>query len=427
MSEKSLSERRAAAIARGVGMVTPLFAERASNAELWDTEGRRYIDFAAGIAVVNTGHGHPKVIEAARQQLEKFTHVCHQVAAYDSYVRLAERLNEIVPIDGPRKTIFVTTGAEAVENAVKVARAATGRSGVIAFSGAFHGRTFMTMALTGKAAPYKTGFGPLMGDVWRIPFPVASQGVSVDETLKELDRLFKTDIAPSRVAAIIVEPVQGEGGFNPVPPELMRALRKVADEHGIVLIVDEIQTGFGRTGKLFAIQNYDVKPDLITMAKSLAGGFPLAAVTGRADLMDAPVPGGLGGTFAGNPLATAAGNAVLDVMEEEKLPERARKLGDQLRARLESLRATVPQIVDIRGLGLMIAVEFNKPGTAEPNPEYANAVRLAALEKGLILLTCGVYGNAIRFLPPLTIEQKTFDEALDILEAVMVEQARKVG
>ena len=379
MSEKSLSERRAAAIARGVGMVTPLFAERASNAELWDTEGRRYIDFAAGIAVVNTGHGHPKVIEAARQQLEKFTHVCHQVAAYDSYVRLAERLNEIVPIDGPRKTIFVTTGAEAVENAVKVARAATGRSGVIAFSGAFHGRTF------------------------------------------------KTDIAPSRVAAIIVEPVQGEGGFNPVPPELMRALRKVADEHGIVLIVDEIQTGFGRTGKLFAIQNYDVKPDLVTMAKGLAGGFPLAAVTGRADLMDAPVPGGLGGTFAGNPLATAAGNAVLDVMEEEKLPERAQKLGDQLRARLESLRAKVPQIVDVRGLGLMIAVEFNKPGTSEPNPEYANAVRLAALEKGLILLTCGVYGNAIRFLPPLTIEQKTFDEALDILEAVMVEQAAKVG
>ncbi|MDO4637028.1 MAG: 4-aminobutyrate--2-oxoglutarate transaminase [Lautropia sp.] len=423
MSGKSLSERRAHAIARGVGVATPLFAESASNAELWDSEGRRYIDFAAGIAVVNTGHCHPQVMEMARQQLDQFTHICHQVVSYESYVKLAERLNELVPVAGPTKTVFVTTGAEAVENAVKIARAATGRSGVIAFSGAFHGRTFMTMALTGKAAPYKTGFGPLMGDVWRIPFPAQSQGVSVAETRIELDRLFKTDIAPTRVAAMIVEPVQGEGGFHPAPPELMRMLREVADEHGIVLIADEIQTGFGRTGKLFAMQHFDVQPDLITMAKGLAGGFPLAAVTGRADLMDAPVPGGLGGTFAGNPVATAAANAVLDVMEQEQLPARAERLGSQLVAHLTKIRPQVPQISDIRGLGLMQAVEFTHPGSSEPDASFADTVRAQALESGLILLNCGTYGNAIRFLPPLTIEQSTFDEALKILEAVLIRLA----
>ena len=296
MKNAEISKRRDASISQGVGMMTQVYAERAENSEIWDVEGNRYIDFAAGIAVVNTGHRHPKIIAAIETQLAKFTHTCHQVLPYESYVRLAERLNDKVPGDFEKKTVFVTTGAEAVENAIKIARAATGRPAVIAFGGGFHGRTFMGMSLTGKVVPYKRGFGAMMPDVYHVPFPVELHGVTADEALGALSGLFKADLDPGRVAAIIIEPVQGEGGFYPAPAELMRGLRALCDEHGIVLIADEVQTGFARTGNMFAMDGYDVAADITTMAKGLAGGMPLAAVTGRADLMDAAQPGGLGGT-----------------------------------------------------------------------------------------------------------------------------------
>ena len=421
-----LAKRRETAIARGVGMTTQIYVDRAENAEIWDVEGRRYIDFAAGIAVVNTGHRHPRVIEAAKAQLDRFTHTCHQVLPYENYVALAERLNHLVPGNFAKKTVFLTTGAEAVENAIKIARAATGRQGVVAFHGAFHGRTFMGMTLTAKVTPYKTGFGPLVGDVYHVPYPIELHGVTVEQTLAGLEKLFRADIDPSRVAAIILEPVQGEGGFYPAPPALMRALRELADRHGIVLIADEIQTGFARTGKLFAMEHYDVVADLTTVAKGLAGGFPLSGVVGRAEIIDAAQPGGLGGTFGGSPVAIAAAHAVLDVIADEKLCDRATVLGARLKQRLEGLRAQVPQIADVRGPGLMVAVEFNR-ADGTPNPDFANAVRLAALERGLILLTCGVFGNVIRFLPPLTIQDSVFDEALDVLQATLLEVAGRQG
>ncbi|NLS01450.1 4-aminobutyrate--2-oxoglutarate transaminase [Rhizobium sp. P38BS-XIX] len=417
----TLTERKNAAISRGVGMTTQIYADRAENAEIWDKEGNRYIDFASGIAVVNTGHRHPRVIAAVKEQLDRFTHTCHQVVPYESYVHLAERLNAIVPGDFAKKTIFVTTGAEAVENAVKIARAATGRSAIIAFGGGFHGRTFMGMALTGKVAPYKIGFGPMPGDVFHAPFPVPLHGVSVEQSLATLKKLFAADVDPQRVAAIILEPVQGEGGFYPAPAAFMKALREICDQYGILLIADEVQTGFARTGKMFAMDHHDVAADLVTMAKSLAGGFPLAAVTGRAEVMDAPGPGGLGGTYGGNPLGIAAAHAVLDVIAEEGLCDRANQLGSRLKQRLESLRDRVPEIVDIRGPGFMNAVEFNDATTKLPSADFANKVRLIALDKGLILLTCGVHGNVIRFLSPITIQDEVFSEALDILEASLLE------
>jgi 4-aminobutyrate aminotransferase len=420
-----LAKRRNAAIAKGVGASTQVYAERAENAEIWDAQGKRYIDFAAGIAVVNTGHRHPRVIAAAKEQLEHFTHTCHQVVPYENYVALAERLNRLVPGNFEKKTVFVTTGAEAVENAVKIARAATGRSGVVAFNGAFHGRTFLGMSLTGKVTPYKMGFGPLVNDIYRLPFPIELHHISVEQTLKALENLFKNDIEPTRVAAIIFEPVQGEGGFYPAPPQLLKSLREIADRYGIVLIADEVQTGFARTGKLFAMEHHNVVADLTTMAKGLAGGFPLAAVTGRAELMDAVVPGGLGGTYGGNPVAIAASHAVLDVIEEEKLTVRATQLGEKLKQHLHKLRSQVPQIADVRGPGLMVAVEFNhangQVNNQEPDADFTNKVRQKALERGLILLTCGVHGNVIRFLPPLTIQDEVFDEALDILTSVLIE------
>ena len=417
MKNSTLSERKNKAISRGVGMTTQIYADRAENAEIWDVEGRRYIDFAGGIAVVNTGHRHPRVMEAVKAQLDRFTHTCHQVVPYENYVHLAERLNAITPGNFDKKTIFVTTGAEAVENAIKIARHATGRQAVIAFAGGFHGRTFMGMALTGKVQPYKAGFGAMPGDVFHAPFPVDLHGVSVADSLAALDRLFKADVDPSRVAAIIVEPVQGEGGFYEAPRDFVSALRKICDQHGILLIADEVQTGFARTGKMFAMQHHDVAPDITTMAKSLAGGFPLSAVTGRAEIMDSPNPGGLGGTYAGNPLGIAAAHAVLDVIEDEKLCDRADALGSRLKQRLDSLRADVPEIVDIRGPGFMNAVEFNDVRKKLPSAEFANAVRLKALDKGLILLTCGVHANVIRFLAPITIQDTVMTEALDILES----------
>ena len=425
MNATSLTDRKNAAISRGVGMTTQIYADRAENAEIWDKEGRRYIDFAAGIAVVNTGHRHPKVIAAVKEQLDRFTHTCHQVVPYENYVTLAERLNKAVPGNFAKKTIFVTTGAEAVENAVKIARAATNRSAIIAFTGAFHGRTFMGMTLTGKVVPYKTGFGAMMPDVFHVPFPIEMHGQTMEDSLAVLDKLFKADVDPNRVAAFIDEPVQGEGGFYEVPRAFMTKLREIADKHGILLIADEVQTGFARTGKLFAMEHYGVVADITTMAKGLGGGFPIAAVTGRAEIMDAPGPGGLGGTYGGNPIGIAAGNAVLDVIEEEGLNERAESLGNRLKQRLHSLISEVPQIADIRGPGFMNAVEFNIPGTKTPNADFTNAVRAKALDKGLILLTCGVYGNVIRFLSPITIQDNVFAEAMDILEETLRECAKE--
>uniref|UniRef100_UPI003F4990D5 4-aminobutyrate--2-oxoglutarate transaminase n=1 Tax=Ensifer adhaerens TaxID=106592 RepID=UPI003F4990D5 len=425
MLNAEIATRRADVVSRGVGVTTQVYADRAENAEIWDVEGRRYIDFAAGIAVVNTGHRHPKVIQAVKDQLDRFTHTCHQVVPYENYVRLAERLNDLVPGDFKKKTIFVTTGAEAVENAVKIARAATNRSAVIAFTGGFHGRTFMGMALTGKVVPYKTGFGAMMADVFHAPSPVEMHGTSIEDSLSILDKLFKADVDPNRVAAFIVEPVQGEGGFYEVPRAFMQKLRELADKYGILLIADEVQTGFSRTGKNFAMEHFDVAADITTMAKGLGGGFPIAAVTGRAEVMDAPAPGGLGGTYGGNPVSVAAGNAVLDVIHDEDLNGRAVLLGKRLKQRLQSLRDVVPQIVDVRGPGFMNAVEFNVPNSTTPNPEFANTVRQKALDKGLILLTCGVYGNVIRFLAPITIQDSVFEEALDILEKAIRETARE--
>ena len=412
----TLTERKNAAISKGVGMTTQIYADRAENSEIWDKDGNRYIDFAAGIAVVNTGHRHPKVIEAVKAQLDRFTHTCHQVVPYENYVELAERLNALIPGDFAKKTIFATTGAEAVENAIKIARHYTGRTAVIAFSGAFHGRTFMGMTLTGKVQPYKAGFGAMMPDVYHLPFPNDLHGVTQEDALDGLDRLFKADLDPKRVAAIIIEPVQGEGGFYEVPQGFMAKLRKICDENGIVLIADEVQTGFARTGKLMAMEHHGVAADITTMAKGLGGGLPISAVTGRAEIMDSPNPGGLGGTYAGNPLGVAAAHAVLDVIEEEGLCDRATQLGNRLKQRLAALRDEVPEIVDIRGPGFMNAVEFNIAGSDKPNAEMTNRVREEALKRGLILLTCGVYGNVIRFLAPLTIPEAIFDEAMGILE-----------
>lgn len=419
MQNAAIELRRTNAIARGVGVMTSVYAERAENSEIWDAEKRRFIDFSSGIAVLNTGHRHPRVMQAVSEQMQRFTHTCHQVVPYENYVALAERLNGIVPGSEDKKTIFVTTGAEALENAVKIARAATGRNAVVGFTGGFHGRTFMGMALTGKVFPYKAGFGAMPGDVFHVPFPVDLHGVSTDQSITALERLFKSDVDPSRVAAIVLEPVQGEGGFYVAPKAFMQRLRNICDLHGILLIIDEVQTGFARTGTMLAIESYGVEPDLVTMAKGLAGGFPLAAVTGRASIMDAPAPGGLGGTYGGNPLGIAAAHAVLDVIEEEGLCERANRLGARLKQRLESLRDDVPEIADIRGPGLMNAVEFNTVETASPDPDFANRVRQIAFDKGLILLTCGIFGNVIRFLPPLTIQDDVFGEALDILETAI--------
>ncbi|ASW01423.1 4-aminobutyrate--2-oxoglutarate transaminase [Paraburkholderia aromaticivorans] len=419
MKNAELKSRKDAATPRGVGVMCDFYAERAENAELWDIEGRRFIDFAAGIAVCNTGHRHPKIVAAIRDQLDHFTHTAYQIVPYASYVELAEKLNERAPGDHPKKTAFFTTGAEAVENAIKIARAATGRPGVIAFTGGFHGRTLMGMALTGKVAPYKIGFGPFPSDVFHAPFPNPLHGVTTADSLKAIEFLFKADIDPKRVAAIIFEPVQGEGGFYPAPAEFVRALRKLCNEHGILLIADEVQTGFARTGKLFAMNHYDVVPDLMTVAKSLAGGMPLSGVIGRAEVMDAAAPGGLGGTYAGNPLAVAAAHAVLDIIDEEKLCERATLLGDRIKAKLIALQSEVPQIADVRGPGGMVAVEFCKAGSTEPDAEFTRRVQTRALERGLLLLVCGVYSNVVRFLFPLTIQDAVFEEAMAILEDVI--------
>ena len=417
-----LHQRRIAAIPRGVGNSLAVYAERAQNAELWDVEGRRFVDFASGIAVVNMGHLHPQVKAAMAAQLEKITHGCFQVTPYESYIELAEKLNALAPGPTPKKTIFLSTGAEAVENAIKIARYATKRSAVIAFTGGFHGRTLGCIALTGKVQPYKAGFGPMLPEVFHVPYPMAYHGVTPEHSLAAIDNLFKADVDPARVAAIIIEPVQGEGGFYIAPPEFMRSLRALCDRHGILLIADEIQTGFARTGRTFATEYSGIEPDLMTVAKSIAGGVPLSAVIGKAEIMDAPVVGGLGGTFAGSPLACAAGLAVLDVLEKEQLNQRALELGAKLTAKLKALQAKFPCIGEVRSLGMMVAIELVKNRRADaPDAELTRAVVQSAGRRGLILLSCGLYSNVIRILAPLTIPEVQLEEGLGLLEQSLAE------
>lgn len=423
MSNSNLQQRRLNATPRGVGVMCNFYAHSAENSTLTDVEGNHYTDFAAGIAVLNTGHRHPRLVQAMEQQLKAFTHTAYQIVPYESYVALAEKINAVAPVEGERKTAFFSTGAEAVENAVKIARAYTGRPGVIAFCGGFHGRTYMTMALTGKVAPYKKGFGPFPGSVFHVPYPSGLHKVSTADAVSAIERLFKCDIDASQVAAIIFEPVQGEGGFHVAPPELVAAIRRLCDTHGIVMIADEVQSGFARTGKLFAMDHYQHRPDLMTMAKSLAGGMPLSGVVGKAEIMDAPAPGGLGGTYAGNPMAVAAAHAVLDIIEEEKLCQRADALGERLRMVLRDCQQWCAELKEIRGLGSMVAAEFCDAQTGEPSAAAAQAIQQRALEQGLLLLTCGQNGNVIRFLYPLTIPDAQFEAALRILESATHLQA----
>jgi len=384
--------RKQAAIARGQGNIAPVYIDRAVNAEMWDVEDKRYIDFGTGIAVCSTGHSNPKVVAAVQDQLQRFSHTCVMVTPYDSAVELAEKLNELAPGTTPKKSIFITTGAEAVENCVKIARAHTGRRGVIAFNGGFHGRTLLAMGLTGKVTPYKNLFGPFPAEIHHAPYPIDYHGISLEDSLKALDMLFKVDIAPSDVAAIIVEPVQGEGGFYPASNEFMQALREICDEHGIVLVADEIQTGFARTGKFFCCEYAGVEPDLMTVAKGVAGGFPLAAVVGKADIMDAPLPGGLGGTYGGSPIGCAAALAVIEVINEENLVERSNQIGALFGERLTGLQEQYPDIIgDIRAdRGAMVAIELVKGGDADqPDPDITKAIVTLAYQKGLVLLSCG--------------------------------------
>jgi 4-aminobutyrate aminotransferase/(S)-3-amino-2-methylpropionate transaminase len=420
---KQWVERRARAVSRGIGMGAPVIAARAENSEIWDVEGNRYIDFGGGIAVVNTGHRHPLVMKRVYEQLEKLTHTCAMVMPYEPFIELCEKLNEVAPISGEKKSALVTTGAEAVENAIKFARAYTGRSDVIAFQGGFHGRTLLGMALTGKVVPYKAKFGPMPPGIWHVPFPVAHHGVSVDDTMHAIEWLFKADVEPSRVAAIIIEPVQGEGGFYVAPKELMVRLRKLCDDHGILLIADEIQSGFGRTGKFFAMEHYGVEPDLMTAAKSLAGGFPLAAVVGRAKIMDAPDPGGIGGTYAGNPIACAAALGVFDAFKADNLLEKAEAQGKLIMERMTAIKAKgrgMP-IGDIRGLGAMCAFEMvTEHGGSKPDAAGAKALAAKCLDRGLLILTCGVYSDTVRLLTPLTASDALLKEGLDIIESAIL-------
>jgi len=422
-TNQELLQRRQAAVPRGLATMTSVFADHADNAEIWDMDGNRYIDFAGGIAVLNTGHSHPKVTAAVSAQQQRFTHTAFQIMAYDVYIELAEKLNGLVPIENA-KTLLMNSGAEAVENAIKIARAYTGRSGVIAFNGGFHGRSMLTMALTGKVLPYKVKFGPFPGGIYHAPFPIEHHGITEAHCLSVLEWLFKADIEPDHVAAIIVEPVQGEGGFYSVSKTFLQALRKVCDQHGIVLICDEVQTGFARTGKLFATEHFDVEPDLITMAKSLAGGYPLSAVSGKAEIMDAPDPGGLGSTYGGSPMSCAAALAVIDVIEEEKLCERADQIGRLLKDRIGQFKnqQELPPIGDIRGLGAMVAFELvQERGGNKPDAATTAALVKAAEKNGLVLLSCGVFANTIRILVPLTASDELINEGMDIIEKSLQE------
>jgi 4-aminobutyrate aminotransferase len=410
--------RREHAIPVGLISQTPIFVARAENDQLWDVDGRRYIDFASGIAVLNVGHGNPAVMERVQRQLQQFSHTHFQVCQYESYVAVAERLNELAPIRRPGKTVLFSTGAEAIENAIKIARIATGRSAVVAFAGAFHGRTLMALALTGRVSPYKHGLGPLPSEVYHLPFPMKIHGITDEQSLAALELLFRTVLEPKRVAAIIIEPVQGEGGLYPAPHSLLRSLRSICDEHGILLIGDEIQTGFARTGRMFAFEHAGVEADLVTMAKSLGGGLPLSAVTGSAAVMDRVPAGGFGSTFAGNPLACAAALGVLDVIESQGLVSRAVEIGQRLFDSLKHLQQgnAASVIGEIRVIGAMVAIEFiTDQARKTPNPILAQTAVTHALSRGLILSTCGVYGNVVRILAPLTVRYEVLEEGASIL------------
>jgi 4-aminobutyrate aminotransferase / (S)-3-amino-2-methylpropionate transaminase / 5-aminovalerate transaminase len=417
--------RKEASVARAKTLVVPIFVERASGATLTDVDGNTFLDFAGGIGCLTVGHSNEAVSARVHAQVDRFLHTDFTIVPYESYVELAERLGALVPISGPVKAAFFNSGAEAVENAVKIARAATGRPAVIAFSNAFHGRTLMAMSLTSKIHPYKAGFGPYAPEVYRVPFPDEYHWVGEDastEALAALRLAFKTDVDPAQVACIVIEPVQGEGGFVPAPPAYLRGLREICDAHGIVLIADEVQTGFGRTGSFFAIEQSGVEPDLVCVAKSIAAGLPLSGVLGRAEIMDAPGDSAIGGTYVGNPVACQAALAVLDEIERLDLVARARAIGETMRGRLGALQARVPQIGDVRGLGSMLAIEFVRdPATREPDAALAARVVELALQRGLILLRAGLAGNCIRNLAPLTLSDDQLDEALDVLEGAIVE------
>jgi len=421
---KALRERY---IPRGITTAHPLVVDHVKGSEVWDIEGRRYIDFVGGIGVMNVGHGHPKVLDAVKSQLDRATHVSFQVLMYESYLRLAQRLSDMAPGDGPKKAIFFSTGAEAVENAVKIARAATGRPAVISFRGGFHGRTLLALSLTGSVQPYKQNFGPYAAEVYQAPFPYEYRGWSTDRAMSALEELLESDVSPQRVAAVIIEPVLGEGGFVPAPPDFMHRLRALTEKNGILLIVDEIQSGFGRTGKFFAVEHSGVKPDLITVAKSLAAGLPLSGVIGRAEVMDAPNPGGLGGTYGGNPVACAAGLAVLDVMRDEKLVERAARIGSVVEERMRTWQSEQDIVGDVRVLGAMAGLELVRNRiTKEPADTETAKILGTARERGLILLRSGVHHNVIRTLMPLSIPDEQLDEGLDILGASLAEVAAAV-
>ncbi len=425
MSNADLMARRKEAVPQGIASATPVFAVKAENAELWDADGKRYLDFAQGIAVCNTGHRHPKIVAAVKTQTDAFTHTAFQVSMYEPYIALAERLNKIAPITDA-KSIFFTTGAEAVENAVKIARAHTGRPGVIAFKGAFHGRTNLTASLTGKLIPYKLGLGAPAPGVFHAPFPIEHHGISVDAAIAGLETIFKVEMEAHNVAAIIVEPVQGEGGFYIAPTAFLQHLRDICDAHGILLICDEVQTGFARTGKMFAIEHASIEPDMMSVAKAMAGGLPLSGVIGKREIMDSLPPGGLGGTYGGSPIGCAAAHAVLDVIEEENLIQRSADLGAIMMDRIQAMknRNDTAPIGDIRGLGSMVAFELvTERGGHDPNPTATAALTAKALEKGLILLSCGFYGNTIRILAPLTIPEAQLNEGLHIIEESLVDIA----
>jgi len=415
-TNESLMQRRTAAVPRGVGQIHPIFADHAENATVTDVEGREFIDFAGGIAVLNTGHLHPKIIAAVQQQLTKLTHTCFQVLAYEPYVELCEKVNAKVPGDFAKKTLLVTTGSEAVENSIKIARAATGRAGVIAFTGAYHGRTMMTLGLTGKVVPYSAGMGLMPGGIFRAQYPCALHGVSTDDAIASIERIFKNDAEPKDIAAIIIEPVQGEGGFYVAPKDFMQRLRVLCDQHGILLIADEVQTGAGRTGTFFAMEQMGVAADLTTFAKSIAGGFPVAGVCGKAEYMDAIAPGGLGGTYAGSPIACAAALAVMQVFEEEKLLDRCKAVGERLVTGLKAIQSKHNAVGEVRALGAMIAMELCEGGDVhKPNAALTGQIVAKARDKGLILLSCGTYGNVLRVLVPLTAEDALLDRGLAII------------
>jgi len=422
--ESELADLRAKYIPRGITSAHPLTADRARGSEIWDVNGRRYVDFAGGIGVMNVGHSHPHVMDAVRAQLERVTHTSFQVVMYESYLRLAERLCEVTPIDGPKKAIFFSTGAEAVENAVKIARAFTGRPAVISFRGAFHGRTLLALSLTGTVSPYKQNFGPYATEVYQSPFPYEYRGWDTERAIAALESLFESEVSPKRVAAVIIEPVLGEGGFVPAPLDFQRRLRQLTEQHGILLIADEIQTGFGRTGKFFAVEHSGAQPDLVTVAKSLAAGFPLSGVVGRAEVMDAPDPGGLGGTYGGNPVACAAGVAVMDVMRDEKLPDRAARIGSVLEERMQTWAAEHEIVGDVRVVGAMAGMELVRDrGTKEPADTETAKVLAVAREKGLIVLRAGSHHNVIRTLMPLNIPDDQLMEGLDMLGSALAEVA----